>query len=147
MPQGTACTSLWTCAEVEYLWENYERFTPAQLSENLNKRFRRNRTATAVRKKLATFNLKRLDYDPYANRSWEGFRQYLDEQREQRASIPDTVFTDARVASIYHLIDLKRAGHKQGHGELRIPNGEGLKRFATPANGSYMGSPAYECAS
>jgi hypothetical protein len=146
MPQGTARTGPWTAGEIAYLHEHNRSMTTRQIAENLNRRFCRNRTTSAVSKKITKLGLRAFSYSADKNRTWLANAEYLREQREIRASIPDSVFMDARVASIYHLVDLKRAGFRQGHGELTIPRGEGITRYVSPTDNSYMGSAADACA-
>jgi hypothetical protein len=140
-----ACTGPWTQGEVEYLRENHDRLTVRELADNINRRFNRKRSPGAVKHKMFDLKLPRA-YSARENRTWEN-EKYLAEQRAMREAIPDTVHMDPRAASIWHLIDLKRAGHRQGHGELNIVPGEGLKRFISANSNSYLGSPADACAS
>jgi hypothetical protein len=142
MPQGVYVRQQgWSRLELTYLAENFLKENNTELMASLTREFGTLRTIGAIARMLSMRGL---------------VRGMTKEQRLARraAALEEvgdrpvvTAHRDPRIASIMHLVDLKRAGFRQGHGEISNPGDGGLWRPSRENEpSSYLSSPAYACA-
>jgi hypothetical protein len=123
----------WKAADDAFLRENYLAKNNTELGAHLK------RSENAVRQQLVRIGLIRPE------RTREEIAWCVRNNRfAEKPDVPKTVFRDPRAASIWHLVDLKRAGHSPRQTELTIPDEGTPTRFAVEVEYS-PGSPAAMC--
>ena len=95
------------------------------------------RSENAVRKRCVRLGIQWGEYSEARARGGHAARKL----RAMNAYRP----RDHRASNIWHLIDLKRAGHSPTRTELRI-GGDGLARVFYPQTVAVFSSPAQLCA-
>jgi hypothetical protein len=103
----------WTKADITYLREHRLKKTNTELGNVLG------RSGNAITRKLCDLGLQRVQgFKPPPEPEPPTPGPWLDSDPELHAHRIGNV-----VASILHLVDLKRAGFRGGHGELRRVRG------------------------